>query len=94
MRTFHRGTAITAENHARLGMFVTYAPKACRWMGVVGWPVSAAKKEFHEWMVRASVEERSLLGFPEPGHEFWTEETLDGVTARFSGIDMAPYRNV
>lgn len=93
MRTFHRGTAITGENHARLGMFVAYAPKACRWMGIVGWPLSAGKKEFHEWMIRASVEERSLLGFPEPGHEFWTEETLDGVTARFSGIDMTPYRN-
>ena len=45
-------------------------------------------------MVRASVEERSLLGFPELGHEFWTEETLDGVTARFRGIDMTSYKNV
>ena len=93
MRTFHRGTAIKGKNHARLGMFVTYAPKACRWMGIVGWPVSAGKKEFHDWIVGASVEERSLLGFPEPGHEFWTEETLDGVNARFAGIDMSPYRN-
>ena len=93
MRTFHRGTAITGTSHARLGMFVTYAPKACRWMGIVGWPVSAGKKEFHEWVVGASVSERSLIGFPEPGHEFWTEETLDGVAARFSGIDMTPYRD-
>ena len=50
-----------------------------------------SKKRY--WIVGASVEERSLIGFPEPGHEFWTEETLDGVSARFSGIDISPYRN-
>ena len=94
MRTFHRGTAFTGANRGRLGMFVTYAPKACRWMGIVGWPISAGKPAFKEWIERASVEERNLLGFPEPGHEYWTDETLDGVGARFSGMDMTPYRDV
>lgn len=93
MRTFHRGTAITGDNHGRLAMFVTYAPLAGRWMGIVGWPVSAGKKSFQHWMERASVEERTALGFPEPGHDYWTDETLDGVAARFPGLDMAPYRS-
>ena len=92
MRTFHRGTAITGDNHGRLGMFVAYAPKACRWMGIVGWPVSASKNEFRQWIEQASAEERSALGFPEPGHDYWTEETLDGVGGRFPGMDMTPYR--
>ena len=92
MRTFHRGTAILGKNHGRLGMFVTYAPKACRWTGIVGWPVSAGRREFRQWIERASVVERTALGFPEPGHEYWTDETLDGVGARFPGMDMAPYR--
>ncbi|MBS02492.1 MAG: hypothetical protein CMQ24_07280 [Gammaproteobacteria bacterium] len=92
MRTFHRGTAILGENHGRLGMFVTYAPKACRWAGIVGWPVSAGKREFRAWIERASVEERTSIGFPEPGHDYWTDETLDGVGGRFPGMDMGPYR--
>ena len=93
MRTFHRGTAITGNNHGRLGMFVTYAPRDGRWMGIVGWPVSAGKREFRQWIERATVDERTAIGFPEPGHDYWTDETLDGVSGRFPGMDMAPYRD-
>ena len=93
MRTFHRGTAITGDNHGRLGMFVTYAPREGRWMGIVGWPVSAGKREFRQWIESATVDERTAIGFPEPGHDYWTDETLDGVSGRFPGLDMTPYRN-
>ena len=30
------------------------------------------------------------FGFPAPGHPYWTDETLDGVAARYPGMDMAP----
>jgi ectoine hydroxylase-related dioxygenase (phytanoyl-CoA dioxygenase family) len=91
MRTYHRGTAFTGHK-GRLGMFVTYAPKACKWMGIVGWSVSAPKPEFREFMERTSVEARTALGFPAPGDPYWCEETLDGVSARFPNMDMNPYR--
>ena len=35
MRTFHRGTAFTAEA-ARVGHFITYAPMDWKWLGIVG----------------------------------------------------------
>ena len=38
-----------------------------------------------------SPEERTLLGFPSPGHEYWTPETLEGVAARYPAMDMTPY---
>lgn len=91
MRTFHRGTAFKHEG-GRLGMFVTYAPLACRWMGIVGWSLEAPRAEFRDWIERATVRERNSLGFPEPGHDYWSEETLDGVSARYPGMDMTPYR--
>ncbi len=72
-------------------MWVTYAPKRWRWLGIVGWSEQAPRKEFRQWLERASVAQRSALGFPEPGHEYWTEETLAGVSARYPGMDMAPY---
>jgi len=33
------------------------------------------------------------MGFPEPGHAYWTRGTLDAVRARLEpwGMDMAPY---
>ncbi|MEE2674241.1 MAG: hypothetical protein VX466_10620, partial [Myxococcota bacterium] len=40
-----------------------------------------------------SVEQRCVLGFPEPGHAYWTRGTLDGVRARLEpwGMEIAPY---
>ena len=32
--------------------------------------------------------------YREQGHDYWTEETLDGVAGRFPGMDMTPYRVV
>ena len=43
-------------------------------------------------MERATPAERELLGFPPPGHPYWTEETIAGVGARFPQMDMTPYR--
>jgi hypothetical protein len=50
------------------------------------------RKSFRIWIERASVAERELLGFPAPGHDYWTEETLAGVAARFPEMDLDPYR--
>lgn len=91
MRTFHRGTSFRARG-CRLGMFVSYAPTAWKWMGITGWSNEAIRPEFKPWIERASVAERNALGFPPPGHAYWTEETLAGVSARYPGIDMTPYR--
>jgi len=93
MRTFHRGTKFERDG-GRLGMFVTYAPMACQWMGIVGWSQEAPRPEFRNWMERCSVAERTSLGFPPPGDPYWSEETLDGVGARYSNMDMAPYRDL
>ena len=41
----------------------------------------------------ATVEQRCVLGFPAPGHPYWTREMLAAVTARYLpfGFDPAPY---
>lgn len=91
MRTFHRGTAFRADA-GRLAQFITYAPAAWQWLGIVGWSAQAIKPAFRAWVEQATPAERELFGFPPPGHVYWTEETLDGVSARYPGMDMAPYR--
>ena len=91
MRTFHRGTPFLAEG-GRIGQFVTYAPAAWKWLGIVGWSAQAIRPEFRQWVSKATTEERCLLGFPEPGHSYWTEETLEGVSKRYPEMDMTPYQ--
>lgn len=90
MRTFHRGTAFQADG-ARVGHFISYAPKNPRWMGIVGWPEQGVHAGFASWMVQASPAERALVGFPDPGDPYWTGETRAGVAARFPGIDLSVY---
>ena len=91
MRTFHRGTPFLAEG-GRLAHFITYTPAAWRWLGIMGWPVQAIKPEFRAWIESATPEQRQRFGFPPPGHVYWTEETLAGVSARYPQMDMTPYR--
>ena len=90
MRTFHRGTPFLSEG-GRIGMFVTYAPAAWKWLGIVGWSAQAIRPEFRQWIAKATPEERTLFGFPAPGHSYWTEETLEGVSHRYPEMDMSPY---
>ena len=92
MRTFHRGTPFLADA-GRIVAFVTYAPAAWKWLGIVGWSREAIRPAFREWIQRATPEERTLLGFPAPGHEYWTDETLDGVGGRYPKMDLSPYRS-
>ena len=90
MRTFHRGTKFLGEG-GRLGHFITYAPAAYKWLGIVGWSNRAIDPAFGRWIAEATVEERTLLGFPPPGHDYWCEETIEGVSKRYPDMDMSPY---
>ena len=45
-------------------------------------------------MQQTNVRQLTVLGFPEPGHRYWTEETLRGVAARYPLLDMEPWRKV
>ena len=60
MRTFHRGTPFEADG-GRIAQFITYAPAAWKWLGIVGWSVQGVKPEFRRWMERAMPAERELL---------------------------------
>ena len=35
---------------------------------------------------------RSVFGFPEPGHPYYTEKTLDLLESTILGMDVRPYR--
>lgn len=89
---YHRGTALSAEGSARFLLHVAFKPVATDWLGYQAWPSAAEGLEWHRFVPHASPRQLAVLGFPEPGHPYWNEETLAGVAARYPLLDMAPWR--
>jgi hypothetical protein len=89
--TYHRGTAMTAAGEARLLLHVAYRPVDAEWIGFHVWPIAGEGPEWHRFVGHATVRQLTVLGFPEPGHPYWTPETLAGVAARYPALDMAPW---
>jgi ectoine hydroxylase-related dioxygenase (phytanoyl-CoA dioxygenase family) len=90
---YHRGTRLTAKEAARYLLHVAYKPLGADWLGYQSWPAAAEGLAWNRFMKRATVRQLTMLGFPEPGHRYWTEETLAGVAARYPLLDMTPWRD-
>jgi hypothetical protein len=93
---WHRGTALL-PGRLRLAHNITFRKASAEWISVlhVGWAWSAYQqsKPLERLIARASLEQRAVLGFPQPGSDYWCEETIAAVAARYGpyGIDMKPY---
>lgn len=88
----HRGSDFGAPGRSRFTLLADYQARGAPWAGKMSWPGRALIPALGEVLVRASVRERDLFGFPPPGSEYWCEQTLDDVEARYPGIDLEPYR--
>jgi len=95
MVTFHRGSAITRPGGVRYAQFMTYHGSACHWMQKQNWPTAEAPDvpQLRRFLERATPRQREMIGFPPPGHPYWSDETLQGVGSRYPGLDLTPYRN-
>jgi len=61
------------------------------WAGYHTFPIHGEGTAWHHFVSGATVRQLTVLGFPEPGHPYWTPETLRGVAARYPGLDMTPW---
>jgi ectoine hydroxylase-related dioxygenase (phytanoyl-CoA dioxygenase family) len=87
----HRGSDFTAPGRSRFVMLVDFQQRGWRWNGKMSWPDHAERKGMTQAMVRMSVRERDLFGFPPPGSDYWNAQTLRDTAARYPGMDMSPY---
>lgn len=92
MRTFHRGSAMRAEEGVRFSHHMSYRVGSYNFAGQVTFNRAAGSPEMAHFLENATPEQRARIGFPPIGHEYWDEDTLAGVAARYPGMDMAPYR--
>ena len=88
---YHRGTAMRTGSEARFLLHAAFRPADAEWVGFHTWPIAGEGFEWHRFVARATVRQLTVLGFPEPGHPYWTAETLAGVGARYPTLDMGPW---
>jgi hypothetical protein len=87
----HRGSDFTGAGRSRFSLLADYQARGMTWAGKMAWPKQAPQR-WAKLMPQCTVRERDLFGFPRPGDEYWNEQTLADVGARYPGMDMAPYR--
>lgn len=86
----HRGSDFRAPERARFSLLADFQCRGTTWRGKMAWPKQHPER-WAELLPRCSVRERDLFGFPRPGDDYWTEETLADVAQRYPGMDMTPY---
>lgn len=95
--TWHRGTPMQAGT-LRLVQNITYRRAEAEWISTLhtGWAWQAYRdsKYLERLIASASLEQRAVLGFPQPGASYWCDETLAAVAARYRmfGFDITPYQ--
>jgi hypothetical protein len=90
--TVHRGTQLTAARGVRYSMQVGFRPAGLQWGQRVAWAARSYTREWTRFVGRATLPQLRALGFPPPGHPYWTPETLAGTALRYPGLDLSPWR--
>jgi hypothetical protein len=88
---YHRSVDFSDPTQARFMLHVSYKPANLEWGGYQAWPIKGFSAEWHTFVQQATPRQLTVLGFPPPGHAFWTDETLAGVARRYPGLDVTPW---
>lgn len=94
--TWHRGTPLLS-GAMRIAHNLTFRRADAEWISSLhpgwAWAMYLRDQRMERLIGTASVAQRCVLGFPAPGHRYWTPQTLAAVTARYLafGFDPAPY---
>lgn len=95
--TWHRGTPLTPGTR-RLAHNITYRRAECEWISTLhvgwAWQMYRNDKYLERLIAQASLDQRAVLGFPQPGNAYWCDETIAAVQARYGvfGFDPLPYQ--
>ncbi len=89
---FHRSIDFTDPTQYRVMMHVSYRPAVAEWGNYQAWAFRGFSAEWHDFVQLATPRQLAVFGFPPPGHAFWTSETIDGVSRRYPGLDLGPWR--
>lgn len=92
MSTFHRAGEITAETGARFSHHMVWKSADCPFNGYHQYSQFGERPEMRRFLTAATPRQRETVGFPAPGHPYWTPATLAAVAERYPKMDLTPYR--
>ena len=87
----HRATEISRERGSRFTISIGYKADRADWIGANPWPRKGFYDCWNPLVYRCSVRQLMALGFPPPGHEYWTQQTLEGARRRYPELDLTPW---
>jgi len=90
---WHRGTDFARSDAYRFVLVTAFRPAQADWFGYDAFPRLGGDATFRSFAVGKSPEDLALFGVPRPGHAFWNEATVDGMAARYPGLDVSPWRD-
>ena len=90
---WHRGVDFGRADASRFVLVVAFRPAAADWWGYDAFARLGGDPRFGSFVAGKSPEELALFGIPRPGHEFWTEQTVDAMEAKYPGLDITPWRD-
>lgn len=93
MSTFHRASPVLDPLTARFSHHFVFRSARHAFAGYHLWSRFGERAEMRQFITRASPEQRTLIGFPPPGDDYWNSDTLAGVAQRYPGMDTQPYRD-
>ena len=95
--TWHRGTPL-APGAFRLAHNMTFRLAHAEWISTLhrgwSWRMYRPDQLMERLIAEADLDQRAVLGFPQPGSRYWCNETVEAVAARYGplGMDVSPYR--
>ena len=90
--TYHRSVDFADAGTYRVMMHLSFKPAGADWGGYQAWPFKGFSPEWARFVAQSDPRQLALVGFPKPGHPYWTKETVAGVAARYPGLDVDPWR--
>jgi ectoine hydroxylase-related dioxygenase (phytanoyl-CoA dioxygenase family) len=91
MRTWHRASDMTADAGVRFSHHLVYRAAAHAFQGYHQWSQHGENPELQRFIEHSTPRQRQLLGFPAPGHEYWSEDTIAAVQLRYPKMDFSEY---
>lgn len=91
LRTFHRGSRMARAQGMRATHHIAFRRADTPWVTGGSWASGRVSQDFRTLLEHLSPRQRQVLGFPPPGHPYWTTETLAANAARYPGMDLTPY---
>jgi hypothetical protein len=88
---FHRAVDLTRPGGARFLYNLSFKLAGHDWIGYENAQPTSTVGRFVRFVESCTPRQLALFGVPEPGHAYWTAETLRLMGERYPGLDLTPW---